>query len=93
MQDSETDKRIQTKHELEKYDLILEFMLNAMRLKDGVSLELLEKQTRINIKTIKNKLQIAKDMGLLKVNDTRIKPTEHGYNFLDDLINIFANEE
>ncbi len=92
MQDCASQKRIQNKHTLTKYDLILEFMLNALRLKNGFKPELLEQQTRINIKTISNKLHKAQQAGLLKLTDTKIKPTGHGFNFLDDLINIFTDD-
>lgn len=92
MQTGTTQNRIQNQHSLTNYDLILEFMLNALRLKNGFPLELLEQQTRINIKTINDKLIQAQTSGLLKVTDTKIKPTVKGFDFLDDLVSIFADE-
>lgn len=69
--------------------LSFEFMLNALRLKYGFDLQLFTSRTGIALQTIKPKLEKAQDLGLLILDDKHIKPSEKGYNFLDDLIQIF----
>ncbi|WP_433645243.1 radical SAM family heme chaperone HemW [Candidatus Profftella armatura] len=76
---------------IEKKCLIFEFMLNALRLKDGFSPNLFFERTGINIKIIESKLKNAEKLGLLKRNNKNIKPTSFGRYFLNDLQQIFLN--
>lgn len=64
-------------------------MLNTLRLRDGFSFDLFERQTFLSKDTIQNNLQVAIDRGLLKVNKDNVKPTDKGYLFLNDCINTF----
>ncbi len=66
-----------------------EFMLNALRLKDGFSLDLFEDRTGQSLRTIEQQLQQAQDLGLLLIDNKQVKPTDKGYNFLNDLIERF----
>ena len=66
-----------------------EFMLNSLRLKDGFSTQLFESRTGQSIENLSPKLEKALDLGLLIKNDNWIKPSEKGFNFLNDLQEIF----
>ncbi len=66
-----------------------EFMLNALRLKQGFSLNLFEKRTRQSIETMRNQLNKAHSLGLLELNDKRICPSKRGFDLLNDLQIIF----
>jgi oxygen-independent coproporphyrinogen-3 oxidase len=66
-----------------------EFMLNALRLKQGFDKSLFFNRTGMPIEIIENKIQYAVDRELLKVDKTKIIPTNKGYNFLNDLQEYF----
>ena len=66
-----------------------EFMLNSLRLKDGFSTQLFQSRTGQSIENLSPKLEKALDLGLLIKDDNWIKPSEKGFNFLNDLQEIF----
>lgn len=70
-------------------DLIFEFMLNALRLTDGVPSELFTARTGIEISTIQPTLDAAYNKGLLEDATDHIRPTELGKKFLNDLVGMF----
>lgn len=70
-------------------DLAFEFMLNALRLTDGVPRELFTAHTGIPVDSIQPQLDQACEKGLLENNQTHIKPTELGRKFLNDLVGMF----
>jgi putative oxygen-independent coproporphyrinogen III oxidase len=70
-------------------NVAFEFMLNSLRLKDGFSTQLFESRTGQSIENLSPKLEKAVDLGLLIKNDNWIKPSEKGFNFLNDLQEIF----
>lgn len=74
-------------------DLVYEFMLNALRLKNGFDVSLFETHTGLSKDIILETCQQAQDNDLLTVQNNLIKPTELGYRFLNDLINHFANDQ
>ena len=75
---------------LSQNDIIYEFMLNALRLKNGFSFNEFETYTQLPSKTITSKLFQAKDKGLINIIDNQVITTTLGYSFLNDTINIFA---
>lgn len=77
---------------IKKKCLVFEFMLNALRLKNGFSPNLFFDRTGINIKIIEPKLKNAEKLGLLKRNNKNIQPTPFGRYFLNDLQQIFLND-
>jgi len=66
-----------------------EFMLNALRLKQGFDLELFELRTGKSRDVIDDKLSNARDLGLLSVENNWVKPTAKGFNFVNDLQEMF----
>jgi oxygen-independent coproporphyrinogen-3 oxidase len=66
-------------------NLSFEFMLNALRLKQGFNSKLFINRTGQSIDTIMAQLQKAQSIGLLKISKTKIEPTEKGFDFLNDL--------
>lgn len=71
------------------YNINFEFMLNALRLKDGFSLELFQSRTGNLYSSIEEKVKKAQDLGLLKVEKNIIMPTKKGFNFINDLQEMF----
>ena len=70
-------------------NLSFEFMLNALRLKDGFSARLFESRTGQNFQTIGKQINKAKNLGLIDIMNDRIVPTEKGFNFVNDLQEMF----
>ncbi len=70
-------------------DLSFEFMLNALRLKHGFPTELYTARTGLDRTTLSNGLAVARQRELLKVSDQHISPTEHGWLYLNEAIQLF----
>lgn len=70
-------------------DLVFEFMLNALRLKQGFPQDLFTKTTGLPINTLEKPLNKAITLGLLTKRDTWIMPSKKGFAFLNDLQIMF----
>nr|WP_233146092.1 radical SAM family heme chaperone HemW [Pigmentiphaga sp. NML080357] len=70
-------------------ELPFEFMLNALRLTDGVPAASFAERTGLNLATIAKPLARAVERGLLDEDPTRIRPTPLGRRFLNDLQSLF----
>ena len=69
-------------------ELAFEFMMNALRLVDGVKSEYFEQRTGLPLASIQQQLNAAAKKGLLVQAET-IAPTKHGALFLNDLLEHF----
>ncbi len=74
-------------------DLVFEFMLNALRLNNGFPLSLFGRTTGLKGDIILEVIQKAVDKGLLQVNQFHIQPTELGFQFHNNLQELFLNIE
>lgn len=70
-------------------DLIFEFMLNALRLLEGVPTEMFAERTGLSIAQVSAGLLKAEQKGLLISNPARIAPSALGQRFLNDLQAMF----
>jgi oxygen-independent coproporphyrinogen-3 oxidase len=70
-------------------DLPGEFMMNALRLVDGVSLGLFSERTGLPLSAIEKSALAARCEGLLDVTDGRLRPTAQGRRFLNRLLQYF----
>ncbi len=77
---------------IEKHDLALEFMMNAMRLNSGVQSQLFSERTGLPINKIIKSLQTAKSQKLMEQQITVLRPTQMGLNYLNDLLGLFMSE-
>jgi len=75
--------------EVGRRDLPFEFMLNALRLSEGVPSGLFTERTGLPASAIEAPLQQAEQRGLIERGHTRIQPTEFGRRFLTDLQALF----
>lgn len=66
-----------------------EFMLNAMRLINGVPTPLFQQHTGVPISSIKQPLARAEELGLLQHTVQRLQPTKKGQLYLNSLIELF----
>ena len=77
---------------LSENDLIFEFMMNALRLNKGFNQSLFEQRTNLPISIIDKELNLAKDKKLIIQKNGRIKPTDLGQSFLNELLQIFLKD-
>jgi oxygen-independent coproporphyrinogen-3 oxidase len=77
---------------LSESDLIFEFMMNALRLNKGFNQSLFEQRTNLPISIIDKELSLAKDKKLMVQKNGRIKPTDLGQSFLNELLQIFLKD-
>lgn len=70
-------------------DLMFEFMLNALRLSNGVPTTLFTERTGLPLTQIETRLHEAKRRGLLSDEPTRLVATDLGKRFLNDLVGMF----
>ena len=73
-------------------DLPFEFMLNALRLKDGFTMAQFGERTGLATTAIQRGLEEAEKKGLLQRDLWHAWPTERGLDFLSDLQSIFLPE-
>ncbi len=75
--------------QLSRSDLPFEFMLNALRLKDGFSLQLFCERTGLPMTAIEEEMQLAQAKGWLERDLATVRPSVRGYDFLNDLQSLF----
>ena len=74
---------------IDSEDLPFEFMLNVLRLTEGVPATLFEARTGLALSTLTPQLSDLRNRGLLVPDTTRIAPTAQGRAFLSDLQEAF----
>jgi oxygen-independent coproporphyrinogen-3 oxidase len=75
--------------EVARADLPFEFMLNALRLREGFEPSLFGQRTGLPGSAIDAALQQAQQRGLLQATLQRVRPTDKGFDFLSDLQALF----
>ncbi|WP_370277034.1 radical SAM family heme chaperone HemW [Pontibacterium sp.] len=86
------EKRLGGSEAIEKDALPFEFMLNALRLTDGVESRLFTERTGLNLDVIQSQLERAQKMGLLDTDPEKLAPTQQGRLFLNNLLEMFLEE-
>lgn len=76
-------------NEISRADLPFEFMLNALRLREGFKLQDFAEKTGLPLTAIHAGLDEAERKGLITRDFARVKPTERGFDFLNDLQTLF----
>lgn len=75
--------------EVSRADLPFEFMLNALRLKEGFSLQQFSERTGLPLTAIEKGLAEAEAKGLIERDLASVKPSVRGFDFLNDLQSLF----
>jgi oxygen-independent coproporphyrinogen-3 oxidase len=78
-------------NEVPRADLPFEFMLNALRLRQGFGLREFTERTGLPITAIAGALDAAQAQGLIDRDFARVRPTQRGYDFLSDLQALFLS--
>lgn len=82
-------KTIEREWVISQDELGFEFMMNALRLVDGVPVSLFQQRTGLNISTLETAIKKAQSKDLLVVEQGYIKPTLLGQRFLNELLELF----
>jgi len=81
---------VSNQHEVSRRDLPFEFMLNALRLREGFGLDDFSRRTGLPLSAVMPALQRAQSKGLLTIDDAdHVRPTARGFDFLSDLQAMF----
>ncbi len=75
--------------EVSRSELPFEFMLNALRLREGFELGRFAERTGLPLTAIAKALDLGESRGLLERTLSHARPTEKGFDFLSDLQELF----
>jgi putative oxygen-independent coproporphyrinogen III oxidase len=76
-------------HVVAASELPFEFLLNALRLVEGFDVTLFHQRTGVAFSAVEPRLAEAESKGLLARDWKRIRPTERGRHFLNELLGAF----
>jgi len=85
--------RIRGETQVSEADAKLEFMMNALRLNDGFSVQEFEGRTGETIASVRKLLGQAESDGLITRDMQQIKTTDLGAQYLDTLLQLFMPSE
>lgn len=77
--------------DVSRADLPFEYMLNALRLRNGFALRDFSERTGLAVTSIDKALTLAEQKGLISRDLQRVRPTDHGFDFLSDLQALFLS--
>jgi oxygen-independent coproporphyrinogen-3 oxidase len=75
---------------VESDQLPLEFLLNALRLRDGFTCQQFEQRTGLPFGLIGKQVESLRQQQLLRVDGNQISTTDHGYQFLNTVLEAFV---
>jgi oxygen-independent coproporphyrinogen-3 oxidase len=67
-------------------EIFFEFMMNALRLKSGISASIFQQRTSLTVDFARSTLAGAIDQGWLEITDQKIRCTDTGYLFIDEIL-------
>lgn len=76
---------------IDRNELGFEFMMNALRLTEGVPASLFQQRTGLNLMSVQDAISSAQQKGLLSTEPGVLKPTALGQRFLNELLAIFLD--
>ena len=77
--------------QIDKTDLTFEFMMNALRLKQGVPMRYWQERTGLPWADIESVVQECQHKGWLTTDNGHIACTELGFNYLNDVLSYFLS--
>ena len=91
MENAENGNAVDTSWQILQADLGFEFMMNALRLSDGVEVSFFQQRTGLSLQAINKGLTAGCQKGLITQDLKRIKPTSLGQRYLNDLLALFLD--
>ncbi len=92
MAGAEAGAAVASESEVARADLAFEFMLNALRLKEGFEITRFGERTGLPLSAIERPLAEAERRGLVLRDLKHVRPTPLGFDFLNDLQQLFLVE-
>ena len=89
MEQALAGQALSQQEEVARAELPFEFMLNALRLREGVPRSLFSERTGMPASAIDAAVLKAQARGLLQADLHTLRPTERGFDFLSDLQSMF----
>lgn len=89
LQSGQPDAHLADTVEVAAQDLPFEFMLNALRLQQGVPSHRFQDHTGLSLATIAPALQQAVEQGLLDPDPALLKATPQGWRYLNEVLTLF----
>jgi oxygen-independent coproporphyrinogen-3 oxidase len=89
MDNSLAGQAVAQDEEVSRADLPFEFMLNALRLREGFALAQFTERTGLSLSAVERPLQEAERRALIERDLARVRPTGRGFDFLSDLQQLF----
>jgi len=86
---AEAGAAIASETEVQRAELPFEFMLNALRLREGFELARFAERTGMPLSAIAGPLAEAERRGLVERDLHHVRPSERGFDFLNDLLELF----
>jgi putative oxygen-independent coproporphyrinogen III oxidase len=86
---AEAGAAVASETEVARCDLAFEFMLNALRLREGFEIARFRERTGLPMSAIERPLAEAEARGLVVRDLKRVAATERGFDFLNDLLELF----
>lgn len=86
---AEAGQAVASETEVARSDLPCEFMLGALRLKQGFALARFSERTGLALTAIERPLAEAERLGLIERDLHHVRPTPRGFDFLNDLQQLF----
>lgn len=90
MHSSGTDEAYVAQRKLDRDDLVLEFMINALRLSSGFSYQQFELTTGLGSEVLAEGVASAVNKGLLVVQGDSVQATDRGFRFLSEIQLLFT---
>jgi putative oxygen-independent coproporphyrinogen III oxidase len=86
-----TGQAVSNQHEVARRELPFEFMLGALRLREGFAIEQFSQRTGLPLSSVQTTLAEAERRGLLlcDLSTGQVAPTARGFDFLSDLQALF----
>ncbi len=95
MKNALAGQAVSNQHEVSRRDLPFEYMLGALRLKEGFELERYVQRTGLPLSSVQATLEQARQRGLIETEQAsglpfgHVRPTARGFDFLSDLQSLF----
>ena len=89
MAQAQAGQAVSNEHEVARKQLPFEFMLNALRLREGFALSDYTERTGLPLSSIAQALDQAEAQGLIVRGLNHVQPSARGFDFLSDLQALF----
>ena len=93
MQQAVQGAPVESEAEIARRELPFEFLLNALRLREGFATELYTQRTGLPLSTLRAGLEKANRLGLVRQTGERIAATPRGWDLLNEVLTLFLPSE